>query len=171
MKKADIPIQVVKDLKRDYVLGKGSIATLAETYGVNAGAMQKRAMTGKWVSIRTKYAKTDDVLILRDQIEDLNHKISECDEPKDIDSLYRAKQRALSMLWGITGHPKPPTAKPPKERNIAKEKMLKALTEDDRPKASKKVKRTVDQSVNQGDAPQDIVVESEPMDLSQYHIS
>lgn len=123
----DTPLETIATAKRDFILGKGSISSIAERYGVSEQGLYKRSVTEKWSAQRTQYGRVDDVLELRDQIADLNDRISTCDEPKDIDCLYRAKQRALSMLWGITGHPKPPVGERPKRDNPAKAAMLKRL--------------------------------------------
>lgn len=173
--------------RRDYLLGRGAIHCIADTYGINAKGLAQRAYTEKWVQLREKYAHFEPVLKLIDQIRDVDTRIDELiqDKPKDqlaspdeltlgenyakdLDCLCRAKQRLFSMLWGITGHPKPPTAKPPKERNVAKEKMMRALSEPDTKPGKRKGKK-VDQPVNNQAAPQPIDVPSSGVDEPNSH--
>jgi transposase-like protein len=134
-KRAEIPLADRQKIKRDYLLGMGSIHSLAGLYGVNPASVRKWADTENWTSLRELYAG-DDVLTLKDQIRSLDEQIEAKPAPKDLDSLFRAKQRCMSMLWGITGHPKPPTGKPPKERNPARDAMMKKLSDCSRSNTS-----------------------------------
>jgi transposase-like protein len=122
----EVPLAERQKIKRDYLLGKGPIRSLCEEYGVNPGTAQQWAEAEKWTDLRKLYAM-DDVLTLKDQIRSLDEQIAAKPAPKDLDSLFRAKQRAFSMVWGLTGHPKPPTGKPPKERSPARDALLKRL--------------------------------------------
>lgn len=160
-----VAIETRNRIKQDYALGKGSISRVSEAYGVNPKTAIRWADNEKWTTLRTNYAHFQPVLKLIDQINDVDRKIDELigihpveplgdpdagdgeDYAKNLDCLCRSKQRLFSMLWGITGHPKPPTAKAPKERNVAKEKMLKALSAHAESKP-KKARKIVDQAVN-----------------------
>jgi hypothetical protein len=132
----------VSRARTDYLLGKAPLSSLADTYGINENVLKARSASEKWGELRERYARRDDVIKLIDQIDALDQRISDCDIDKDFDPLFRAKQRAMQMLWRLTGTPKEPIGKLTRGADPAKAAILAKLG-----KPGKQSKRVVESQV------------------------
>ena len=107
-----IPLATKQDVRRDFVLGKGSIRTLAKRYKVANGTIQKWADGEKWTLLRDSFASQDELIECKRQSIQLNTAIAAAGhDAKKLLMLCKAKQIVMDIIFRLTLFPRCPVAK------------------------------------------------------------
>lgn len=136
------PIEVLLRVEKDYVQGKGILSHCCNLHNVNYEYAKDLCYERGWVEKRRKWlAKATEAFIPPDpepepktpvkanagdsnpklamveqQLEAIDRMLSECEDVKTMESLWRSKEKAMEVWARLTGFPRPGVRKQTRSR-------------------------------------------------------
>lgn len=130
-----VPIEIRNSVRRDFVLGKGSITSLSKTYKVARQTISAWIEYERWKELQELFASEDELLVCKKQLVNLNKLIESESEAEPLLQLWKCKQAAFEIFATIAGLPRRPIGKleKPKDNRLIErlEQAARAQQESD----------------------------------------
>lgn len=115
--KQAISSEIRNSVRRDFILGKGSISSLARNYKVTRQTISSWMNSEKWEDMQSIFASEDELFVLKSQLTSLNSLIRDENDSESLLQLFKCKQAAFEMFARIAGLPRAPIGKLEKPKN------------------------------------------------------
>lgn len=102
-------------VRRDYVMGKGSYASLSKAYNLGNQTIKQWSDSENWRALREMFGAEDEVFVCKKQLMQINNLMAKASDAETLHLLCRSKQVIAELFFCFAGVPRRPVGKLPKE--------------------------------------------------------
>jgi hypothetical protein len=113
-----IALETKQKARTDFVLGRGSLRTIAKRYDLANGTIQGWAESEEWTKARDLFASQDELTECKRQLIQLNAAIEAAGQnAENLHLLLKSKAVVSDIYFRLTQFPRCPIAKPEKPKS------------------------------------------------------